>query len=173
MYRVDALNKEKKFSISEIPVIIRSYFMKNMLLVLSTFCALLLLFSFFPKDVSAFQDLGSNISLGNYYLKHDRYYEAITYYNKALGIDPNNFDSLLGKGYALDKLQKYEKAIPYLDKALKIYPHNFYALYEKAVALSGLGRDKEASVYYDLILKMDPKFPLAEKDLQAIRTYRH
>ena len=131
--------------------------MTTSLLILSTFCALLLFFSLFPKDVSAFHDdIGNNISLGNYHLKHERYYEAIKYYTKVLRSDPNNFDSLAGKGYALVGLQKYAEAIPYLDKALKIYSNNVSALYHMGHAFVGLQKYEQAMPYLDKALKIYP-----------------
>ena len=142
--------------------------MKNTLLILSTICALLLLFSFSARYVEALEYLGMMLNAGHYYLAHEEYSKAIYYFNKVLQSYPENSDALLGKASALIKLQMYDKAIPYIDKVLKSYPNNFYAVYDKAVALSGLGKYSEALSYYHQLLKMAPHFPLTEKDLKII-----
>ena len=53
--------------------------------------------------------------------------QAITYYDKALAIDPNNFAALTNKGAVLDSLRNYTQAITYLDKALAIDPNSVNA----------------------------------------------
>jgi len=49
---------------------------------------------------------------------------AITYYDKALAIDPNYKEALNNKGNALAKQGNYDQAITYYDKALAIDPNN-------------------------------------------------
>jgi tetratricopeptide (TPR) repeat protein len=47
----------------------------------------------------------------------------MTYYDKALAIDPHNVNALNNKGAALYNLGNYTGAITYYDKALAIDPH--------------------------------------------------
>ena len=64
------------------------------------------------STVQVLIDKGDTLTdLGNYE-------DAITYYDKALAIDPNNATFLDDKGYSLSKLGKYTDAITYYDKAL-------------------------------------------------------
>ena len=70
--------------------------------------------------------------------------EALTYCDKALGIDPKDTDALYAKGYVLDTLGRYDEAILYYDKILSIDPTDSYALYGVGYALNTLGRYDEA-----------------------------
>ena len=144
--------------------------MKSTILVLSAICAILLLFSFSVRYVTALEYLGTELNAGYYYLDHGKYSKAIYCFNKSLQSYPENSDALIGKATVLIKLQMYDMAIPYLDKVLKTYPHNFNAIYGKAVALSALGKNQEALSYYKQIQKMAPNFPLTEKDLKIVHS---
>jgi tetratricopeptide (TPR) repeat protein len=85
-----------------------------------------------------------------------QYQEAITWYDKALSIDPNNIEALNYKGVALSNLGKNEEAINWYDKALAIDPNNVNVLNNKGVALSNLGKNEEAINWYDKALSIDP-----------------
>lgn len=175
--------------------------MKRIALALLICCAVLLFFSS-SRDATASQSTGhipasynpsrmytsessvilpylvAMIDHGNAYISQGKYVEATVCYTIVLRNDPTNIMALIGKGYALERLQKYDDAISYLDKALKIYPNNAYAvsfkedsLYGKAVTLVGLGKYQEAVIYYDMLLKMNLKFDLTTTDLQVIHKF--
>ena len=57
-----------------------------------------------------------------------RFGEAITYYDHALKIEPQNIDALISKGLSLYNLGKNTEAITYFDKVLKVDPNNTFAL---------------------------------------------
>ena len=78
-----------------------------------------------------------------------KYQDAISYYDKALTITPNNVDALVGTANSLFKLNRYEESVSYYDKALDIQPVNVTVLYDKADALTYLGRYEEAIAVYD------------------------
>ncbi|MGE5685014.1 MAG: tetratricopeptide repeat protein [Nitrososphaerota archaeon] len=82
--------------------------------------------------------------------------EALTFYDRALAIDPKDSDALFAKGWALDSLGKYDEAILYYDKVLSIDPTDTDALYEKGYTLKNLGKYDEAILYYDKVLSIDP-----------------
>jgi tetratricopeptide (TPR) repeat protein len=65
----------------------------------------------------------------------DQYQQAITYFDKALEINPNYAYALAHKGDALSNLDQYQQAITYFDKALTIDPNNDHALSGKRLAL--------------------------------------
>ena len=69
----------------------------------------------------------------NSLLNQRKYDEAITWYDKALAIDPKAVDALINKGAALDTLGKKREAFASLDKALTIDPTN-----QRALALKSL-----------------------------------
>ena len=84
------------------------------------------------------------------------YAEAITYYDKALAIDPNDANALNGKGNSLNYLGDYAQAIQYFDKALAINPNDANALNGKGNSLSLQGNDIRAIQHFDKALAIDP-----------------
>ena len=95
------------------------------------------------------QDTQELLNKGTEQSKLWNYEEAISYYDKALQIDPKNVPALTNKGVALNKLGRNEEAISYYDKVLVIDPYNVLALTYKGAALSRLGRHEEAIIYCD------------------------
>jgi tetratricopeptide (TPR) repeat protein len=77
------------------------------------------------------------------------YSQAITYYDKALAIDPKNVLAIIGKGYALDNIGNHTKAVMYYDKALAIDPRYIADLTHKGNFLIGIGNYKLAIMYFD------------------------
>jgi tetratricopeptide (TPR) repeat protein len=69
------------------------------------------------------QDYFVNIDRGNELFDEKRYEEAITYYDKALPIEPSSIEALQNKGVALYNSGKYEEAITYFDEVLTIDPN--------------------------------------------------
>jgi tetratricopeptide (TPR) repeat protein len=65
-----------------------------------------------------------------------KHQEAISYYDKALAIEPNDLLALYGKGLALYELGKYDEAIASFDKALAIEPNNSLILKSKELVLA-------------------------------------
>jgi tetratricopeptide (TPR) repeat protein len=92
----------------------------------------------------------------NSLLNQRKYEEAITLYDKALEIDPNDVVALNNKGLALKNLSKYEEAITLYDKALEIDTKEVNVLTNKGVALDDLGRYEEAITWYDKALAVNP-----------------
>ncbi|MGI0021549.1 MAG: tetratricopeptide repeat protein [Nitrososphaeraceae archaeon] len=103
------------------------------------------------------------------------YEEAITYYDKALSIDPSNLDALFSKGLSLDNLGRLDEAISYYDKVIEIDPTDIDALYNKGLALDNLGRPDEAISYYNKVLNIDPNDvdALYHKGLALDKVGRH
>ena len=73
----------------------------------------------------------SLIIKGNELFNKFKYQDAISYYDKALTITPNNVDALVGRANSLFKLNRYEESVNYYDKALDIQPVNVTVLYAK------------------------------------------
>ena len=106
-------------------------------------------------------NLQEHMDKGDSLFDQGRYEEAITYYDEALFIDPNDVSALNNKGFALDNLGRHEEAISYYDKVLEINSTDVDALNNKGVALDNLGRYEEAITYYDKALNVDPKYVAA------------
>lgn len=60
--------------------------------------------------------------------------KAVSYYNDAIALDPNNYDLRVGRGFALVHLSKFNKAIEDFDFALKDKNTLFYDHVRKAKA---------------------------------------
>ena len=92
--------------------------------------------------------------------KLGRYEEAITGYDKALQIQPDDHDHLVwsNRGAALNGLRRYEEAIVSCDQALQIKPDFHHAWNNKGAALNGLGRYEEAIVSFEKALQIKPDF---------------
>ncbi len=106
------------------------------------------------------------INEGDDSLYNFRYEQAITYYDKALGLDPNNVHALSGKANALFDLGRYEEAISIYDNLLAIEPNMVNANISKATALDNLAvhnesKYNEAIDVYDKILAIEPNSTLA------------
>src|SRR4030095_8357649 len=93
---------------------------------------------------------------GNALLDAGKYENAISYYDKAVSIDPSNIDALYNKSFTLEFLGKHEDAKTYFDKVLTVNRNDTTALNTKGLALIQLDKVEEAIAYYDKTLAMDP-----------------
>jgi len=90
--------------------------------------------------------------------KSEKYSEALEYFNEALKSDPEDIDSLTGKGMVLLKQKHIKESIDCFDRALKLDKKHAKTLYYKGLALHYDGKYKEAIKYYDEALKINPKY---------------
>jgi tetratricopeptide (TPR) repeat protein len=90
-----------------------------------------------------------------------KYNESITYFDKALAINPKDVYALTSKGTALVYSGKQNESITYFDKALAINPNDVYALTSKGLALGKLGKQNESITYFDKALAINPKDVMA------------
>ncbi|HYL67329.1 MAG TPA: tetratricopeptide repeat protein [Nitrosopumilaceae archaeon] len=93
---------------------------------------------------------------GNALFDQGKYQDAISYYNKTLGIDPANINALYNTALALDRLNNTNDAISYYDKVLAITPNDTDSLNNKGVDLANLGKYDEAISSYDKVLAINP-----------------
>ena len=104
------------------------------------------------------------------------WFKNARFFDKALEINPNDFDTLYDKGDALarlgkpeeavasfdmvgitlTKLGKHEEAVASFDKALEINPNNMKTLSNKGVALARLGKHEESVASFDKALEINP-----------------
>jgi tetratricopeptide (TPR) repeat protein len=82
-----------------------------------------------PSNVDILYNKG--VALG----KLGDYTQAISYYDRALAIEPTYTGALTGKGFALHQLRSNIQAIVYYDKALAIDPSNVDTLTNKGLLL--------------------------------------
>jgi Flp pilus assembly protein TadD len=69
-----------------------------------------------------------------------RYAKALTAFERALRLDPQDADTWAKKGAALQALGRYEEALAAYEEALRLNPNESAATDGKANALSRLGR---------------------------------
>jgi len=87
------------------------------------------------------------------------YKDAISYYDKALVIQPNNASLLVNKGNALSQIGNFTGAIKTYDQALVIRPNssnNFSIFVNRGNALFQSGKLDEAVKSYDRALAIKP-----------------
>lgn len=82
--------------------------------------------------------------------------EAISYFDKALKINPYHVNALTNKGHSLGNLGRYKEAINCYDKVLEINPKDTVALINKGLSLHYLSQYEKAVACYDKILENKP-----------------
>jgi len=93
------------------------------------------------------------------FFEEENFEEAILFYDRALGIDSNDFHALFGMAFTLDSISKYGEAISYYDKILAINPSDTDALDGKELALESLLKEEESLS------------EISEEDLELIEQY--
>ena len=96
--------------------------------------------------------------------KVGKYNESITYFDRALAIDPKNVVALNEKGNAYGGLGNYSRTISSYNKATPLDPEIASILDNKGVVFYHLGNYTEAITYYDLALSIDPTVVFASYD---------
>jgi tetratricopeptide (TPR) repeat protein len=86
-----------------------------------------------------------------------QYTEALTAYEKALRLDPNDALAYGNKGYVLNKLERYEEALVACEQALLLNSKDVVAYVNKGQALNELERYEEALVACEQAIRLDPK----------------
>lgn len=131
----------------------------------------------YAKDESAYKESDKKelvrlLMSGSRLYNDGKYPEAISEFDKALVIAPNDPIALSNKAGALIDMNEYEKAIPLLEKALTVDPLMAGALYNKAAYLSMMGEVSDALSYLERAIKVNPdmaKLAKNDKDFLYIR----
>ncbi len=134
-------------------------------IILSTILVMFLLVASIPA-------LGENeeeecFNQGYNYYCDGNYEEALVWYDKALELDPENLDTLICKGWALDKGGKYEESLKCYEKVLELAPEFSDVWFNKGVALANLGKSEEAMECYEKAIEtrlefIDPETNVAQ-----------
>ena len=100
--------------------------------------------------------------------------EAISFFNKAIELDPSDPFPHYSKAMAYEALGRYQEALIACDKAIKRDPKCAIAYNAKAIALYALGRMDEALAVVDKAISIDHKHHepqhLRERILSAIQS---
>mmetsp|Transcript_35324 Transcript_35324/g.40105 ORF Transcript_35324/g.40105 Transcript_35324/m.40105 type:complete len:483 (+) Transcript_35324:126-1574(+) len=97
-----------------------------------------------------YNNQGPNLS------KMGSYDEAISCYDKATKLDPNDSIAYFNKGCALSQSGKHNEAIGCFEKAIRLNPKCSAAYTGKGMALSDLGQYQQAIANYEEAIELDP-----------------
>jgi cytochrome c-type biogenesis protein CcmH/NrfG len=133
-----------------------------------------------PNEVSALESLArrepgnvdARLQLGNLYMDHERWDDAIRWYQEAIKVDPKNADARVDMGACLVNSGKAGDAVAVFDEALKVAPGHKKALFNKGIALMQSGRPKDAVALWEDLLKKypdDPQLQELKAQIQQVR----
>ena len=96
---------------------------------------------------------------GESLLKLERYEEALPYFRKALELDPEHTDSLMGMVFICNKLEMFEHIPDITDRIILIDNayHPDMVLGAKCLALAHLGRFEEILPYSEILIECYPE----------------
>lgn len=93
---------------------------------------------------------------GNEQMKVENYAAAVSFYSKAISINPQNAVYYCNRAAALSKLSNYSGAVQDCERAINIDPNYSKAYGRMGLALSSLNRHSEAVTFYQKALQLDP-----------------
>lgn len=118
------------------------------------------------------QNASARIELGNLFMDHERWDEAIRWYTEALKLDPGNADVRTDMGACFVHSGRPSEAVDVFDEALKAQPGHRKALFNKGIALMQSGRTKDAVALWEDLLKRYPDDPQLQPLRQQIESAR-
>lgn len=100
------------------------------------------------------------LKAGYYFNQVDKQHaKAITCYDKAIELHPEDAFAWFNKGVSLDSLVRYEEALSCYSKAIVLDPEDAGAWNNRGNSLNNLGRHEEALNCYDKAIELDPEYP--------------
>lgn len=109
------------------------------------------------------------VEIGNLYFGLKEYKKAISWYELATKIDPENKDSWNNTGVAMVRLGKVDGALRFYDLAIKINPGYEQAWFNKGKALYKLRRMKEALSCFKKVIEINPDSASAWNNIGVIQ----
>jgi tetratricopeptide (TPR) repeat protein len=94
--------------------------------------------------------------LSYYYERVGRQNDAIAYYQKSLGLHPDQGDTHNRLGILLSKAGLTDEAMAHFQTALKINPRNSLAHYNMGILFAKMGKADEALAHYVKALEINP-----------------
>jgi len=85
------------------------------------------------------------------------YDNAISYFDKAIAADKNNYKAYTGKGIALCFKSQYSAGMPLIQKAIDLKPDYAYGYYSMAMAYKLQKGYDNSLIYFNKALTYDPK----------------
>ena len=118
------------------------------------------------------QNANARVELGNLFMDHERWDDAIRWYGEALKLDPGNADVRTDMGACFVHGGRATEAVAVFDEALKAQPGHKKALFNKGIALMQSGRPKEAVTLWEDLLKRypdDPQLQPLRRQIDSVR----
>jgi cytochrome c-type biogenesis protein CcmH/NrfG len=109
------------------------------------------------------QDAGVRTELGNLYMDHERWDEAIRWYREALAIEPTNPDVRTDLGACFVHSGRPEVGLAEFEMVLKAKPEHRNAMFNRGVALLNMGRSREAADAWQALLERYPDDPQLQR----------
>lgn len=115
-----------------------------------------------PKDAKAL------VKLADYLYDHQKPEEAITYYTKALEIDPNNIDTRVDMGTAYYDIQQFDKALEAFRAATDANPNHAIAWYNMGVVFKAKNDTVNQKFAWERFLAIQPTGEQADQVRQEL-----
>lgn len=96
--------------------------------------------------------------------------KALSYFDKAIDLDSQNYLAWANKGLVLKTLEKIEEALVCYNRALRINPEYVTVWYNKGVLLGSIGNFDEAIIALTKVLELNPNHEFAKRDLGILKT---
>ncbi len=93
---------------------------------------------------------------GNKLMQYGQYQEALTAYEQAFKLEPDNIMAYIGRGNALRSLGRVTEALMIYEEAIRLAPTNVAVQIGRGNALRDLGRFTEALTAYRRALGLEP-----------------
>lgn len=104
------------------------------------------------------------INLGVALHESAQHKEAVTNFDWALLLDPQNFEAYYNRGNAYVAIGDFEQARLNYQEALKLNPKSASTLYNCGISLQNLKQFRHAIQYYDAALAIQPNYPEAQRN---------
>jgi cytochrome c-type biogenesis protein CcmH/NrfG len=109
------------------------------------------------------QDAAVRTELGNLYMDHEEWDEAIRWYREALAVDPANPDVRTDLGACFVHSGRPELGLAEFETVLKARPEHRNAMFNRGVALVNMGRSREAADAWQALLERYPDDPQLQR----------
>ena len=91
-----------------------------------------------------------------WYRARKRQSKAVSYYDKAIQLNPSNADAYYNRGDAYDEMGEYGKAIADYSKAIELAPNHAPAYYNRGCAYGEIGAYDKAIADYTKAIGLNP-----------------
>jgi tetratricopeptide (TPR) repeat protein len=120
-----------------------------------------------PKDAE------SRVQLGNLYFDHDRFADAIRWYEAALALEPKNVDVSTDLGIAHYYMNRPDAALAQFERSLAIDPAHTKTLLNIGIVRASGKRDLEGAVKaWERVIEIAPSSSEAAAARQALAAVR-